>query len=91
MCKVADANRILLFDIGEERALVVNQEVEDSVLVGKRKGHAVDGGVIGGARKLQVQAVEGREHGELELEKVVFGEDKGHPLVPDVLGQGDSV
>lgn len=91
MRKVADADGVLLLDIGEVGALVVDLEVEDSMLVGKSKGNAVDGSIFSGAGKSEVEAVEGGEHGELELEDIVFRKGEGHPLVPAVLGQGDGI
>lgn len=91
MRKVANADGVLLLDIGEVRALVVDLEVEDSMLVGKSKGNAVDGSILSGASESEVEAVEGGEHGELELEDIVFRKGKGNPLVPAVLGQRDGV
>lgn len=91
MRKVADADGVLLLDVGEVGALVVDLEVEDSMLVGKSKVNAVDGSVVCGAGESQVEAVEGGKHGKLELEDIVFRKGKGNPLVPAVLGQGDGI
>lgn len=89
--KVADANRVLLFDSGEERALVVDLEVEDAMLVGEGEGDAIHGSIVSGAGASQVEAVEGRKHGKLELEKVVLRKGKGNPFIPAPLRERDVV
>lgn len=88
---VADADGALLLDVGEERALVVDHKVEDAVLVRRHELRAVGGGVVRLVDGGEVQAVEGRQHGELELQLILFGEGERHPLVPVVLGQRDGV
>lgn len=91
MRKVADADGVLLLDVGEVGALVVDLEVEDSMLVGESERNAVDGSIVSGAGESQVEAMEGGKHGKLELENVVFRKGKGNPLVPAVLGQRDGI
>lgn len=89
--KVAVGDLMLLLDGGEEWTLVVDAEGEDTVLI---RGHELSGehsagiGAVGG---LEGQAVEGREHGELELERVASGNFEGNPLVIDVLGNLNGV
>lgn len=70
MRHVSHTDRVLLIEVSQEGTLVIDFEVEDAVLVGQSKSGAVDGGRISGSNELQVQAVEGREHGEFELEVV---------------------
>jgi len=43
MCKMPDANSVLFFDVGEERSLVVDFEVENTMLVWKFEACRVDG------------------------------------------------
>lgn len=58
MGKVSDSDSVLFKNGGEERTLVVDEEVEDSVLVREGEGSAVDGAVGGLRGRLQGQAVE---------------------------------
>jgi len=85
------ADCVLLLDVGEERALVVDHEVKDAVLVREGEVGAVDGLVLVGEDGLEVEAPEGGQHGELELDLVALGEVVGLPVVPSVLGQRDVV
>lgn len=89
--KVADADCVLLFDIGEERALVVDLEVEDAMLVGEGEGDAIHGSIGSGAGAGQVEAVEGRKHGKFELENVVLGKGEGNPFIPAPFRERDVV
>lgn len=93
MGHVSDRHSVLLLDVGEEGALVIDLEVEDAVLIGKFERDGVSRGFGGGVGLVegQRQAVEGGEHGELELEDVVGGEGEGGPLVVGVFREGDGV
>ncbi len=93
MRHVADGNGVLLLDIGEEGALVVDLEVEDAVLVGELEGGGVGGGGVGGVGGVggEREAVEGGEHGEFELEGVRGGEGERGPGGPGVFREGDCV
>lgn len=82
--KVAHRHLVLLLDIGEEGALVVDAEREDAVLIGSDKLGAVHGASLRAAGGLEGQTVEGREHGEFKLELILGGELKGNPLVVGV-------
>lgn len=86
MSEVADGHLVLFLDVGEEGALVVDPEGEDTVLVRDGKLRAVDGAVLGAGGGLQLQAVEGGEHGELELQGIVGGHLEGDVPVVTVLG-----
>ena len=90
---VADRDRVLLLDVGEERPLVVHLEVEDAVLVGELERRDKDGSVGRGLRDVvrQRQAVERRQHGELELQLVVGGDGERLPCGPGPLRDGDGV
>jgi hypothetical protein len=48
--EVADSDRALLFDVGEEGAAVLHEEVVDTVLVGQLEGLGVEGGGGGKAK-----------------------------------------
>ena len=87
MSKVSDRDSVLLFDVGEEGSLVVDFEVEDSVLIWELEACGVDGGAWGSSQKLEGQAVEGRKHREFELELVAGYGDERLPGVPRVLGK----
>jgi hypothetical protein len=43
VCEVAHCDGVFLLNIGEEGALVIYFEVEDSVLIGEFEGGGVDG------------------------------------------------
>ena len=89
MRKVAHRDLALLVDVGEERAAVVDAEVEDAVLVGRAEGDAEDGRVCGLRDGGQVQALEGREHAEFELDVVGRGRGEGREVVVCVFGDFD--
>lgn len=91
MSHVSYAYGSLLLDVSEERSLVVDEEVEDSVLIGQDEAGAKGSSIVGCACRGEIEAVEGREHREFELQSIALGNGKGNPLVPDVLGQGDVV
>jgi hypothetical protein len=69
--KVAHGNLALLVDVGEERAAVVDAEVEDAVLVGRLECNAEDGGICSLRDGGEVEALEGGQHAEFELQVVV--------------------
>lgn len=84
--KVAHGHLVLLLDVGEEWALVVDAEGEDAVLVRNHELSAVYSACLRAAGGLKSQAVERREHSELQLQLVLAGDLEGHPLVVGVLG-----
>ena len=70
---MADRHLSLDVKVRPERPLVVDTERIDAVLVWYAEGCA-EKSAVGRCRDgLQVQTVEGREHGELELERVLRG------------------
>lgn len=73
MCEVADRHLCVFIDVRPERPLVIDAESEDTVLVRQAEGCAEKTAVGSGRDGLEVQTVERREHGELELEGVVGG------------------
>lgn len=77
---------ILLLEVGKEWSLVVYFEIEDSVLVWETEASCVDCGVLGCCGWGEGKAVEGREHGEFELDDIACGWGKGDPLVPSIFG-----
>ena len=79
MRNVTHADRVLLVDVGQERALVVDAEVENAVLVRQDKGSPVDSSVGGRVDGFQVEAVEGRQHREFELQSVLIGGSEWAP------------
>ena len=89
MRKVSECNRVLLVDVGDEGALVVHLEGEDTVLIWGLEGGAVDGGGRGGGRGEEREAVVGVEHGEFELELVRRGHGERLPSVGRPFGELD--
>ena len=96
MRKVADRDRILLIHVCHERALVVDAEVEDAVLVGDAEGGCEEGAVGAGADGESRGGGEGEtvvrvQHGEFELDRVGGGRGEGVEVVPGVFGEFDRV
>ena len=91
MREVADGDCALLLDVGEEGTAVLHEEVVDAVLIGQLEGLGVEGGLGARARWDQVQAVEGREHAELELEVVACCGRERLPVVADPFGHLDRI
>lgn len=89
--EMPDGNGALLVDVSEERALVVDTEVEDAVLIGKDEACAVDGRRLRRRLGGEVEAMEGGQHGELELHNVVLRGGERGPGVPVVLREGNGV
>jgi hypothetical protein len=87
--KVADSDLALFINVGEERAAVVDAEVENAVLVGRLEGDAEDGGVCGLRNGGEVEALEGGEHAEFELDVVGGGGDEGLEVIVGVFGDFD--
>lgn len=82
---VADSHLMLLFNVGEERPLVVDAEGEDAMLVWNREAGAIYSAVFGPAGWGQRESVEGGEHGELELHGVLRRDFEGDESVVAVL------
>ena len=91
MSKVSHSNSILLFNVREEWSLVIDHEIEDTVLVGEFEAGGVDGGVLSGGFWDEGEAVEGWEHGEFELDDVASWWGERYPVVPDVFRELDFV
>ena len=86
MRKVTHGHLVLLLNGGEEWTLVVDTEREDSVLVRSDELSAEHSASVGTAGRLESQAVEGREHSELQLELILAGDLERNPLVVNILG-----
>lgn len=54
MGKVPDRDLALLVDVRQERAFVVDTEIEDAVLVGKLEAGAKDSRILGCEERFQV-------------------------------------
>lgn len=89
MSKVPDRNLSLLIHICEERTAVVDAEVKDAVLVGSTERYAKNGRIRGLGDRREIEAVEGREHAEFELEGIVLSGDEGREMIVFVLGDFD--
>jgi hypothetical protein len=87
--KVADSDSALLVDVAEERTLVVDDEVEDTMLIGHGEAGLEDGAVGRRLDWVQSHTVEGRQHAEFELERISGSREEGDPAVTIVLGQFD--
>ena len=85
--KVANSDSALLVDVAEEWTLVVDDEIEDTMLIGHGEGGLEDGAVGIRLDWVQSYAVEGRQHAELELESVSGSRKEGDPTVAVVLGK----
>ena len=83
---VTNSDFVLLFDVGEERALVVHAKGEDPVLIGDGEACAVDGAVFRAAGGLESEAVEGREHGEFKLQRIFGGNLERNVFTISVFG-----
>lgn len=83
--KVADGDGALLVDVAKERTLVVDNEIEDTVLIGHSEAGAEDGAVGGRRDGLQGQTVEGRQHAEFKLKRISSSRKEGNPTVTIVL------
>lgn len=89
MRKMTNSYCVLLHDVVVERPLVVDQEVEDAMLIRAFKVDRVGCTICRDHSRGQGQAVEGRQHRELELQHIFLGDDEGSPVVPYVFGHGD--
>lgn len=87
--KVADSDGALLVDVAKERTLVVDDEVEDTMLIRHGEASFEDGAVGGRLDWVQSHTVERRQHAELELERVSGSREEGDPTVTVVLRQFD--
>ena len=87
--KVPHSNLSLLINGGDEGAAVVDAEVEDSVLVGCSKPNTKDSRIRGLRNRREIEALEGREHAEFELDVVLFGGLEGNKAVVFVFGDFD--
>jgi hypothetical protein len=87
--KVADSDGALLVDVAEERTLVVDDEVENTMLIGHGEAGLEDGAVGSRPDRVQSHTVEGRQHAEFELERVSGSMEERDPTVTTVLGQFD--
>lgn len=83
--KVADGDGALLVDVAEERTLVVDNKVEDTMLVGHREAGTEDGAVGSRRDGFQGQTVEGRQHAEFKLKRVPSSRKERNPTVTIVL------
>ena len=85
--KMSDSNCALLKDIGQERSLVIDQEVEDSMLIWQLEARAEDGAVRGPRGCRQWESVKRREHAEFELNGIARRWNERLVMVDLVLGQ----
>ena len=81
MSEVTHCHFVLLLNVCEERPLVVDAEREDTMLVGSSKLGAVHGARLSAVHRLQSEAVEGRKHGEFQLQLVPVRDLERYPLI----------
>lgn len=86
MSEMTDSHLVFLLDVGEEGALVIYPEGEDSMLVRGHEACAVHCTVLSFVGRLQVQAMEGREHSELQLNSILGWYLEWHVTIVIVLG-----
>ena len=84
--KVAYSDGALLVNVAEERTLVVDDEVEDTMLIGHGEAGLEDSAIGSWLDCVQSHTVEGRQHAELELERIYGSRKEGNPTVTVVLG-----
>ncbi len=65
MCVVSYRDCVLLFDIGEEWALIIDLEIEDAMLIRENEARGVCGGLWCNLGTVKLQAMEWRQHAEL--------------------------
>lgn len=87
VCEMANCDFALDVDVGQEGPLVIDAEGKYAVLVGGAEGGAEKGAVGCGSDGGKVETVEGREHGEFELEGVFGGNSQGGIMILRVLGK----
>lgn len=83
---MADCYFPLDVDVRHEGPLVVDAEGENTVLIWQLEGDAENGAVDCFGDWLEVQAVEGGEHGEFELESIRGGYFQRHEVVVRIFG-----
>ena len=81
MSEMPDCHFALDVDVGEEWSLVVDAEGENAVLIGGAEGGAEDGAVGGVGDWLKIEAFEGGEHREFELDGVGRVDLQGRVMV----------
>lgn len=84
MSEVADGDGVLLFDIGIERPLVVDLEIEDSVLIGELEACCILTPASWSLDILERKTVEWREHGELKLNRITRQRNKWSVSIPEI-------
>jgi hypothetical protein len=84
--KVAYSDLSLLIDVCKEGSAEIDAEVEDAVLVGGFESDAEDGSVCSLRDGREVQALEGREHAEFQLDVIGGGGYEGNEVIVGVLG-----
>ena len=84
--KVAYGDGALLVNVAEERTLVVDDEVEDTMLIGHGEAGLEDSAIGSWLDCVQSHTVEGRQHAKLELERISGSRKEGNPTVTVVLG-----
>lgn len=87
MSEMTNGHLKFFFDVCEERALVVHSEGEDSMLIGGGESCAVNCTVICSTDGFQVQAMEGRQHGKLELDGIASWNLEGRVTIIVVFGK----
>jgi hypothetical protein len=83
--KVSYGNGVLLFHVGEEWSLVVDLEIEDTVLIWELEARGVDCRGLGGGSDLQGETVERGQHGEFKLDNITSGRSEWLPVIPGIL------
>jgi hypothetical protein len=86
---MSDCDLPLFLNVREEGTVVLDMEIEDTMLIGGLEGGAEDGRVCGLREGSEVDAVEGRQHAEFELNGVAGGGDEGGQVGVGVFGDLD--
>lgn len=70
MCEMPDSHFSFHVDVGKEWPLVVDTERKDAMLVWQAERSAVDSAVPSFGNGLQIESMEGRKHGEFQLDGI---------------------
>lgn len=89
VCKVANGDLVLLLDIGEEWTPIIDAERENAMLIRDRKSDTVDSAILRAVFRQEIETVEWRKHGELQLQSILRGNFERHKPIEVVLGEFD--
>lgn len=84
---MAHGDLVFDVDVGQERAFVVDAEVEDTMVVRYSKGNAEKGAVAQSGDRGQFRADIRGEHGELKLDSIIGKGEEGAIVISIPFGE----